>query len=786
MAVLEPNGTTQVASSVLSLASDVGEGQDQNSRNHDNATTTNASIVQDHTHTVDALDFSDIPEMSRLDSSQSLHKKELGTKLHRKRPSRSHLQRMGQESGISVTTGDLTLERAESPEAPVPSEKPRKAAVPLPRKANSIDCPEPLSSTDVSEEQLCKPPSEANKVPVPVPRPKPTPRVKDKSSKSSEEQDITASHDGTTASHDGTTASHDGTAASHDGTLGSRPASSSNEDATPLAIKNSPRPSPMSSPKPSPKHVLAKSSDNGMKGKVEEMKVQADDLTLENAEMKGVPKPLPKPRSTARIAGEVDHTTLVDSKTQLDDLAAKDPSELTIKEKTLLAQRMLAPKDKPKGPPPVAKKPEPATSPELLADPPQLDVQNPAVASSEPVAKPKKLPPGAFSMMVPALRRPPSDFTSPESIPGNTSLQMPGTSVTMDNTSADSEMVENKAHKKLPAGAFSMIIPGGSPASVPLPQKPSTESSECIETSNKQHVEGSVEAFPQRSWSSGAKKLPPGAFNMAAGSISRSGEGINRELSSDQSPQLSARGTPALVPADTAAASSELPGVVGTPTSVKRPLDSAVVMPAVKQSLPPPPTAVDSTLVDNTFPPPSSQLLPPPSSQLLPPPPSQPLPSSTQSQNESPSLERPVAAKGEVEEDNLSWNEEMNAARTDDLMADNASTDGLDLPSSDGVDYDQVLTWNATQVGKWLAGAGLGQYTQGFTDKNIVGSALLELDGAKLKSAVSDAEDRNTFKKKVKALKAHVEKQKKAVEKQKKEEKKRQDAEKKQQKKKGK
>ena len=50
MAVLEPNGTTQVASSVLSL--DVGEGQDQNSRNHDNATTTNASIVQDHTHTV--------------------------------------------------------------------------------------------------------------------------------------------------------------------------------------------------------------------------------------------------------------------------------------------------------------------------------------------------------------------------------------------------------------------------------------------------------------------------------------------------------------------------------------------------------------------------------------------------------------------------------------------------------------------------------------------------------------------------------------------------------------
>ena len=80
--------------------------------------------------------------------------------------------------------------------------------------------------------------------------------------------------------------------------------------------------------------------------------------------------------------------------------------------------------------------------------------------------------------------------------------------------------------------------------------------------------------------------------------------------------------------------------------------------------------------------------------------------------------------------------ETANISRTGDSMADNASTDGLDLPSSDGLDYDQVTTWNMTQVGLWLTDAGLGKYTQAFIDKNIVGSVLLELDGAKLKVRV--------------------------------------------------
>ena len=519
--------------------------------------------------------------------------------------------------------------------------------------------------------------------------------------------------------------------------------------------------------------------DDGVKVKVKDMKVKVEDMKddgvkvedMKDDEMKGVPKPLPKPRSTAKLAGEVDHTTPMDSKTDI-EIAAKDPSELTIKERALLAQRTLAPKDKlPKGLPPVAKKPEPhpATS---LEDSPQLDT----VVSSEPLAKPKKLPPGAFSMMMPGVRKPHSDqqestHTSLQ-MPGNTSLQMPESSTPMDNeqsTSADAEVAEHKVPKKLPAGAFSMVPPGSSPGNVPLPQKPSMETNEitlCTESS---------EAFPQRSWSSGAKKLPLGAFNMAAGGISRSGEGINRGLSG-QSPQLSRDSS--------MTASSELPSNMGTPPSVKRPLENAMMTPSPvtqphdESAVLTPSTAVDSRPpVDTSLPPPPSQPLPLSSSQPLPPPPSQPLPATSA---QSPS----VPTKDDVEEDSMSLNEEnVNTSRPEDSMADNASTDGLDLPSGDDLDYDQVLTWTVTQVVKWLSDAGLGQYAQGFTDKNILGSALLELDGAKLKSAVSDAEDRNTFKKKVKALKAHVEKRKKAVEKEKK---KMQEAEKKLQKKKGK
>ena len=733
------------------------------------------------------MDLNVITPSGKLDTSQGLYKKELGTKLRRKRPSRSHIQKMGQESGITMSTGDLSLVRAESPECPDPSTKLHKAPVPLPKRAESIDCldhptkpptdthkaPKRAESTDCLDQPTKPPPTDTHKAPVPVPRPKPTPRVKDKGSKVADDPAV-----GVVSG-------------------GSRPPSCSEE----MVSKCTPQPSP----KASPTHVAVKNAQDEVKNDEHIVEDRGD------SEAKDGTKPLPKPRSGPKAPAEVGHQTPVDSKQQLDDLAAKDPSELTIKEKTLLAQRMLGPKEKPKAPPPVAKKPDSSHTEAPPTEQPHQDTPT----NTDSLVKPKKLPPGAFSMMMPLVRSkapppaPPPDpqecttestsapdmpgnsapdmpgnnapdmpgnsapnmpGTSAPDMPGTTGPNMPGTSAPnmpgtsapdmpgtsapdmpgtsapdMPGTSAPNEQStvtdESKAPKRLPPGAFSMVLPTGGP----FGKAHQRDTIDGAEPSKEQ----STDAFPTRSYSSGTKRLPPGAFNMAptkdgcgsAEAIGLSGRSpvmARVAPNADTSTADSARMTPPSTkrPLDSAVVTPPpikrpLDGAVVTPQPIKRPLDSAVVTPPpIKRPLdsamvtPPsdsvmaaPPTADASVHGDNSQSPTLSQPLPPTSSQPLP-------PSSSQ--------------LDDADDDDLSLNEETaaNISRTGDPMADNASTDGLDLPSNDGLDYDQVPNWNMTQVGKWLADSGLGQYTQAFMDRGILGAALLELDGAKLKVGV--------------------------------------------------
>ncbi|XP_063958031.1 cyclic nucleotide-gated cation channel beta-1-like isoform X2 [Lytechinus pictus] len=79
------------------------------------------------------------------------------------------------------------------------------------------------------------------------------------------------------------------------------------------------------------------------------------------------------------------------------------------------------------------------------------------------------------------------------------------------------------------------------------------------------------------------------------------------------------------------------------------------------------------------------------------------------------------------------------------------------------IDERPVWDWNTTHVSQWLMANNLAQYINDFSANSINGQALLQLDGAKLKTlGVSNSNDKNTFKKKVKELKACVEKEKKA------------------------
>jgi len=65
--------------------------------------------------------------------------------------------------------------------------------------------------------------------------------------------------------------------------------------------------------------------------------------------------------------------------------------------------------------------------------------------------------------------------------------------------------------------------------------------------------------------------------------------------------------------------------------------------------------------------------------------------------------------------------------------------------------------WNTSQVGLWLAERNLTQYVNNFKSNNVDGQTLLRADGNKLKEyGVTNAEERNELKKRIKELRSQV------------------------------
>ncbi|XP_033101360.1 neurabin-1-like isoform X2 [Anneissia japonica] len=77
-----------------------------------------------------------------------------------------------------------------------------------------------------------------------------------------------------------------------------------------------------------------------------------------------------------------------------------------------------------------------------------------------------------------------------------------------------------------------------------------------------------------------------------------------------------------------------------------------------------------------------------------------------------------------------------------------------------------ITEWDTTHVSQWLLGNDLEEYITEFMAHNITGPALLQLDTAKLKAlGVNNNADKATFKKKIKEMKAIIEKERRSAEK---------------------
>ncbi|XP_051468557.1 neurabin-1 isoform X3 [Apus apus] len=100
-----------------------------------------------------------------------------------------------------------------------------------------------------------------------------------------------------------------------------------------------------------------------------------------------------------------------------------------------------------------------------------------------------------------------------------------------------------------------------------------------------------------------------------------------------------------------------------------------------------------------------------------------------------------------------------------DMIDDEILDDGQS-PKHSQCQSRAVQEWSVQQVSNWLMSLNLEQYVSEFSAQNINGEHLLQLDGSKLKAlGIASSQDRAIIKKKLKEMKASLEKARKAQEK---------------------
>ena len=593
-----------------------------------------------------AMEFDDAVKcVKRLDSSTALHKSQVGAQLRRKKPSRDYIRSMGSLTDLLESVASIEEEEEEE------RKDEGTEAVQISDRAEVQSTSKPL--TDVTPKvtpthQPLQPPSVPSK-PKPMPKlmPKPMPRVPPRQKTPTHKPEETTplappevvkrpqaaprhkrERSDTSLIPEGDNVRH------RTGSLSSTPTPSTayareesklrDEDGKTteeMQSRSSPkvekrevlRPSPKHSPKlahsspkkqplfPSPKHSppplrpTSKSLDNISEELIFSKEPQeASENRAVNREEPLLPKPTP--RHQRQLSKEDRTVENLPQESKDEEITKKDPSELSVKEKALLAQQAI---EKPKFPPPVPRKP---SKPHLHEDCP------PATTDSQ----------GS-----PLRERAKSFDTTLEASPGHQA-------------------------KKLPPGAFNLALPfGGSHGQI-------RGRSATVSTEEPDSREQSLEISGEH------KEMLIHYF--------KTGEGPRDETDAPQRPQ------------DASAPPKRPP-----PPFQKRPSDERVTVPTPKH------------------------------------------------------YRQQEAVDGEVDAH----------VTQDTVMATNDSRPELihsedanpllqagvhgSSPEPEILDYNQVLSWTSDHVAAWLMKIGLGHYQQMFTDKGIQGFMLFDLDGVKLK-----------------------------------------------------
>ena len=317
-------------------------------------------------------DFDLVKPLQKLDSRAALHKSQVGGQIKRKKPSRDHLRQMGSSSNLLDAIPDEEIKEP-SPPTSGPSVKESEE--------KEKDSEQSTKQQPVAAEPL---PTTAASPPVQPPKPKPraAPRKRnpDPTSPTAEGGKPQA------VPRKELSPLPDSEKSSGEGVNDKDSEKKTDESQSTLPVHSSPSvqrkepllPSPATSPK----------KERGSH--------DSEDHT---------PKPLPRGHGKA---GKEEEPASHEDK--MAELSKKDPSELTVKEKALLAQRTVGAlgHDKTKLPPPVPRKPKPGQGGGGEGEHPETSFEvergrSQSIDEKESHPSPsharRKLPPGAVNIM---------------------------------------------------------------------------------------------------------------------------------------------------------------------------------------------------------------------------------------------------------------------------------------------------------------------------------------------------------------------------------------------------
>ena len=276
--------------------------------------------------------------LHKLDSRAALHKSQVGGQIKRKKPSRDHLRQMGSSSNLLDSIPD---EQMKEPSPPAMTEEEPATKESEEKEKEKEKESEPSTKQQSAAVEAPSPTAAPVQPPKPKPRAAPRKRNPDPTSPTSESSKPHAVPRQKSEAKELSPLPPDGEKSSGERVIDNDSEQKTEESQSTVGAQSSPsiqRKEASKAPH-SPKHPPSPKKEHGSH--------ENEDHT---------PKPLPRGHGKA---GKEEEPSSNDDK--MAELMKKDPSELTVKEKALLAQRTVGAlgHDKTKLPPPVPRKPKP-------------------------------------------------------------------------------------------------------------------------------------------------------------------------------------------------------------------------------------------------------------------------------------------------------------------------------------------------------------------------------------------------------------------------------------------